>query len=89
VATDDARTDGVWRDDRRLPLADLVRAVAVSANDGQTDDLAGNDAGIEQALEELEAEEHEIEEAHQGDPDPMSCVARALRSDFTGPVGPH
>ena len=43
--------DGVWRDEEKLPLAELNRAVATSADDGQTDDLSGNDAGIEETLD--------------------------------------
>ncbi|MFI5914443.1 hypothetical protein [Dactylosporangium sp. NPDC051541] len=46
------RPEGVWRDEERLPLADLVDAVATSADDGQTDDESGNDAGIQQTLDE-------------------------------------
>ncbi|GAA3454634.1 hypothetical protein [Dactylosporangium matsuzakiense] len=49
---DDTRPAGVWRDEERLPLADLVDAVATSADDGQTDDESGNDAGIQQTLDE-------------------------------------
>lgn len=40
---------GVWRDEERLPLDELTRAVATSPADGQTDDLTGNDAGIDPA----------------------------------------
>jgi hypothetical protein len=79
MASDDNDTPGVWRDEERLPLADLVRAVATSADDGQTDDLAGNDAGAEQARPKVEG----------GDPDPDSAEGRSLRTDFTGPTGPH
>lgn len=75
MGTDDERTDGVWRDEERLPLADLAAAVATSATDGQADDLSGNDAGIEQTLDE-----------QARDPD---ATGRALRTDFTGPTGPH
>ncbi|WP_433618477.1 hypothetical protein ACQP2P_21260 [Dactylosporangium sp. CA-139114] len=77
---------GVWRDEERLPLRDLVAAVAVSAADGQVDDVAGNDAGIQECLDELQAEQ-EREGDH--DPDPTSAEGRALRTDFTGLTGPH
>jgi hypothetical protein len=75
---------GVWRDEQRLPLSDLVPAVATSADDGQTDDLAGNDAGIEEARTEIDSDT-----TGEGDPDPHSVEGRALRNDFTGPIGPH
>jgi hypothetical protein len=78
--------EGVWRDEERLPLGKLAEAVAKSADDGQVDDLAGNDAGIEEALEE---QARELQEAKRHDPDPTSSAGRALRTDFTGPAGPH
>jgi hypothetical protein len=84
MTTDDSNIDGVWRDDERLPLAELAAAVAVSADDGQTDDVAGNDAGIEQALQEQQRQGPD-----DPDPDPTSSAGRALRTDFTGPAGPH
>jgi hypothetical protein len=84
MPTHDTDIPGVWRDEERLPLADLMQAVATSADDGQTDDLAGNDAGIEQARSEPDADTPE-----HGDPDPDSAAGRALRTDFTGPIGPH
>ena len=74
--------DGVWRDEQRLPLKDLVAAVATSPGDGQVDDESGNDAGIEEALQQRAV-------AGDGDPDPTSSGGRALRTDFTGPNGPH
>lgn len=87
MPTQDNDTPGAWRDDERLPLADLVPAVATSADDGQTDDLAGNDAGIEQAL--TEPGRDTAESTERGDPDPDSAEGRSLRTDFTGPAGPH
>lgn len=80
MSTDENPVDGVWRNEERLPLADLMEAVAMSAGDGQTDDLSGNDAGIEQARQEQRA---------AGEPDPTSAEGRSLRTDFTGPTGPH
>ena len=70
--------DGQWRDDRKLPLEELTRAVATSANEGQMDDRTGNDAGIERPP--AAPDDH--------DPDPDSAAGRSLRTDFTGPVGP-
>jgi hypothetical protein len=69
--------EGVWRDEERLPLSELAAAVATSPADGQTDDQTGNDAGIERPS------------TADGEPDPTSAAGRALRSDFTGPTGPH
>ena len=82
---------GVWRDEERLPLAELMQAVATSADDGQTDDIAGNDAGIEQTRSEIEQTRSEpaAGAAEHGDPDPDSTEGRRLRTDFTGPTGPH
>ena len=45
MANQDNDTPGVWRDEERLPLEELTKAVATSADDGQKDDLTGNDAG--------------------------------------------
>ena len=84
MATQGDDIAGVWRDEERLPLADLMQAVATSADDGETDDLAGNDAGVEQARAETRAGT-----PGTGDPDPTSAEGRSLRTDFTGPTGPH
>ncbi|MGW1061688.1 hypothetical protein [Micromonospora sp. NBC_01412] len=37
----------VWRDEERLPLEELDRAIARSTLDGQSDDVTANDAGEE------------------------------------------
>jgi hypothetical protein len=71
--------DGQWRDEHELPLAELTSAVATSSNEGQTDDWTGNDAGIERPPPA----------PTDADPDPDSAEGRALRTDFTGPVGPN
>ncbi|MFC0533167.1 hypothetical protein [Phytohabitans kaempferiae] len=78
-------TDGVWRDDEKLPLRDLTRAVATSPGDGQVDDESGNDAGIAQGEEEVRREVDQ----DRGEPDPHSTPGRAMRPDFTGHNGPH
>jgi hypothetical protein len=52
--------------------------VATSAGDGQSDDLTGNDAGIEPAPDE-----------EAGAPEATSAAGRALRTDFTGRTGPN
>ena len=43
-------TDNVWRDEERLPLRDLERAMASAAGDGEVDDVTGNEAGPESAF---------------------------------------
>jgi hypothetical protein len=75
------KDEGAWRDERKLPLKDLTAAVATSPGDGQTDDLTGNDAGIEPVPDE--------EADGAGDPDATSTAGRALRADFTGRTGPN
>ena len=76
-----ANTGGAWRDEERLPLADLVQAVGTSADDGQADDLTGNDAGMQPPADSAAPAD--------GDPDPDSEAGRALRTDFTGRRGPN
>jgi len=38
MPTQDDNTEGAWRDEERLPLAELSQAVARSAEDGQDDE---------------------------------------------------
>jgi hypothetical protein len=79
---DDPRSDdGVWRDEEKLPLSELTAAVATSPGDGQSDDQTGNDAGIEAVPDEAPDRD--------GDPQATSAAGRALRTDFTGPIGPN
>ncbi|GIJ48700.1 hypothetical protein Val02_55860 [Virgisporangium aliadipatigenens] len=40
-------SEAQWRDEERLPLAELDRAMATYSHDGQADDATGNDAGAE------------------------------------------
>lgn len=42
----DPTDDGVWRDDEKLPLSELNKAMATWDTDGQNDPT-GNDAGQE------------------------------------------
>lgn len=42
--------DGVWRDEEKLPVEELNRAMATYSADGQVDDGTGNDAGAEAAF---------------------------------------
>ncbi|MFD0742542.1 hypothetical protein ACFQ1L_12460 [Phytohabitans flavus] len=78
-------TDGVWRDEEKLPLSELTRAMALSPGDGQVGDETGNDVGMVQGEEEVQREVDKT----KGEPDPHSPAGRALRPDFTGPTGPH
>jgi hypothetical protein len=96
MPTQDNDMPGVWRDDERLPLSELVPAVATSPGDGQSDDLAGNDAGIEQARTEPDTASTDPSDpadaassVDRGDPDPDSAAGRSWRTDFTGPTGPN
>jgi hypothetical protein len=88
----DERSDGVWRDEEKLPLEDLSRAMATSANDGQVDDMTGNDAGAEQEFghDAEVAEKARGDEPYTGDPDPgPTDPDRAVRPSTTGRTGPH
>ncbi|GAB2567994.1 hypothetical protein Aab01nite_44050 [Paractinoplanes abujensis] len=40
---------GVWRDENKLPLSELKQAMATNSQDGQVDDLTGEDAGAASA----------------------------------------
>jgi hypothetical protein len=78
----------VWRDEERLPLAELQRAMASWANDGEVDDVTGNDAGAESAF-------GHGPDAADGHPDPtadgrdMTDPERSYRPSTTGRTGPH
>lgn len=53
------REEGVWRDEERVPLDDLTRAVATSGQEGQFDDPTGNEAGPGERYGEQLSEEPE------------------------------
>lgn len=79
--------DKVWRNEERTPLAELDRAIARSATDGQADDVTGNDAGEEATFGHgPEAADRGGQAAGAGreptDPD------RAYRPSTTGRTGP-
>ncbi|MEU0552141.1 hypothetical protein [Micromonospora sp. NPDC005979] len=77
--------DRVWRDEERLPLEELERAVAGSSIDGQADDVTGNDAGEEAAFGHGPAAADRGGEAPGREPtDPE----RAYRPSTTGRTGP-
>ncbi len=77
---------GVWRDEERLPLADLSQAMATYSQDGQADDATGNDAGQELAFGQGAAAGGA---AATGDEDPTSAEQRRLRPSFEGRTGPN
>ncbi|MFY1632657.1 hypothetical protein ACN27F_05090 [Solwaraspora sp. WMMB335] len=76
-------TDGVWRDEQRLPLRDLDRAVAPAALDGEFDDVTGNEAGAEEEFG------NGPEPADRGGTHRASDPHRAYRPSTTGRNGPH
>jgi hypothetical protein len=87
------RDDGAWRDERKLPMSELVQAMATYSQDGQVDDLTGSDAGAEAefghgaTLEERVAGDDgaSVEErTPSGDADPTSAEGRRLRPSPDG-----
>ena len=79
--------EGVWRDEERLPLADLAEAMATSSLDGQADDATGSDAGAEGEFGH-DAVAGGRPAARDGDPDPTSAEGRSVRPSTTGRTGP-
>jgi hypothetical protein len=78
--------DGVWRDDRELPLDELDRAMATYSADGQVDDATGGDASAE---EEFGHDPYPRRPPGSvGDPDPDTVRGRALRPSPEGRTGP-
>ncbi|MCO1599282.1 hypothetical protein M8C17_29420 [Micromonospora sp. RHAY321] len=82
--TDDNR---VWRDEERLPLEELERAVAGSSIDGQADDVTGNDAGEEAAFGHGPAAVDRGGQARGSGREPTD-PDRAYRPSTTGRTGP-
>jgi hypothetical protein len=83
----DEPDDGVWRDEERLPLSELTRAMATNSQDGQVDDLTGSDAGAEEEFGHGPiARDRGAGEAvsSPGDPDPDSEAGRRLRPSPDG-----
>ena len=74
--------DGVWRDEEKLPVSELSRAMASWDLDGQSDDVTGNDAGAE---DEFGHDSRVRPEPHPGASDPD----REFRPSTTGRNGPH
>jgi hypothetical protein len=90
-------TEGVWRDESALPLSELTQAMATYSQDGQVDDLTGEDAGAEQEFGHgPRAGEQDTGGAADSadDPDATSAQGRRLRpspdgSSPFGRSGPH
>ncbi|MEU8392960.1 hypothetical protein [Micromonospora sp. NPDC048842] len=77
----------VWRDEERLPLEELERAMSGSSLDGQADDVTGNDAGEESAFGHGPAasdRDGAVRGNSREDTDPQ----RAYRPSTTGRTGP-
>jgi hypothetical protein len=78
----------VWRDDEHLPLRELERAMGAAANDGEVDDVTGNDAGAESAYGHG-AEAADGQPTSPADRAEMTDPERAYRPSTTGRTGPH
>ena len=76
----DQADDGVWRDEEKLPVSELSKAMASWDLDGQNDPT-DNDAGLEQAYGH-DAQVTTEPEAGETDPD------REYRPSTTGRSGP-
>ncbi|GAB3958186.1 hypothetical protein [Micromonospora vulcania] len=74
----------VWRDEEKIPLEELERAVAGSSIDGEADDVTGNDAGEESAFGHGPAAADDEREGGREPTDPE----RAYRPSTTGRTGP-
>ncbi|MEH1017042.1 hypothetical protein V6U90_28580 [Micromonospora sp. CPCC 206060] len=84
--TDDDRA--VWRNEERLPLSELERAVATSPGDGQVEDVTGNEAGAEAAFGHGPAAADGRPETAGKGREPTDGD-RAYRPSTTGRTGPH
>jgi len=76
----DSADDGVWRDEERLPVSELSKAMASWDLDGQGDPT-DNDAGEEQAF----GHDAFVPDDKSGATDPD----RESRPSTTGRSGPH
>ena len=75
-------SDVVWRDEEKLPVSELSKAMASWDLDGQTDDVTGNDAGAEDEFG------HDSRVRPEAEPD-ASDPDREFRPSTTGRTGPH
>lgn len=67
--------EGMWRDETRVPLSDLDRAMATSGTEGQFDDRTGHEAGPGEEFDERS--------------EPGSEQEPRVRPSPEGPSGPH
>ncbi|MDG4770409.1 hypothetical protein [Solwaraspora sp. WMMD792] len=79
--------DDVWRDEDRLPVRELERAVAAPAGDGEVDDMTGNDAAAEEEFGHG-AEAVDRTAGRPGGP-ATTDPERPYRPSTTGRTGPH
>jgi hypothetical protein len=79
-------SSGEWRDEKRIPLAELTKAMAGFSFDAQVDDTTGGDASAEDAFG------HEAwtpdEPSGDHDPDADTEEGRRLRPSPEGRSGP-
>ncbi|MCU7727109.1 hypothetical protein ODJ79_25560 [Actinoplanes sp. KI2] len=82
-------TDGVWRDESSLPLSELTKAMASYSQDGQVDDLTGEDAGAEDEYGHGARARPSDGDSAVGDPEATSAEGRGLRPspDGASPYG--
>jgi hypothetical protein len=78
--------EGAWRDEEKLPLSELTKAMATYSQDGQVDDLTGSDAGAEAEFGDGASTGRRVTEDDgvPGDADPTSAAARRLRPSPDG-----
>jgi hypothetical protein len=76
--------EGAWRDEEKLPLSELVQAMATYSQDGQADDLTGSDAGADTEFGNGSSTEGAGDDGSPGDPDPASEAGRRLRPSPDG-----
>lgn len=77
------REEGMWRDEEQVSLADLERAMATSASEGQADDPTGHEAGPAATFGDQTTPSTD----RRGEPDPESPAGRRPSPD--PPAGPH
>jgi hypothetical protein len=72
-----------WRDEKKVPLSELNRAMGTYSADGQVDDASGGDVGVDETIERIDAEV-----PVDRDPDPDTEQGRRVRPTPDGHPGP-
>jgi hypothetical protein len=72
-----------WRDEKKVPLSELNRAMGTYSADGQVDDASGGDVGAEETVERIDDQV-----PTDRDPDPDSEQGRRIRPTPDGHPGP-